>query len=78
LPASHWSSSAQSRCSGPSCCSRISRIRCHLSRVNPLGRFATTKLAGECPQVVAGDNLGAATRKLSYPAARSLISTGFS
>jgi hypothetical protein len=49
-----------------------------LSRVNPLGRFATTKLAGECPQVVAGDNLGAATRKLSYPAARSLISTGFS
>jgi len=49
-----------------------------VSRVNPLGRFATTKLAGECPQVVAGDNLGAATRKLSYPAARSLISTGFS
>jgi hypothetical protein len=53
-------------------------IKYRVSRVNPLGRFATTKLAGECPQVVAGDNLGAATRKLSYPAARSLISTGFS
>jgi hypothetical protein len=49
-----------------------------VSRVNPLGRFATTKLAGEGPQVVAGDNLGAATRKLSHPAARSLISTEFS
>jgi hypothetical protein len=49
-----------------------------MSRVNPLGRFATTKLAGEGPQVVAGDNLGAATRKLSHPAARSLISTEFS
>ena len=47
-----------------------------LSRVNPLGRFATTKLAGEGPQVVAGDNLGAATRKVSHPATRSLISTG--
>ena len=54
------------------------RQSAQVSRVNPLGRFATTKLAGECPQVVAGDNLGAATRKLSYPAARSLISTGFS
>jgi hypothetical protein len=32
-----------------------------LSRVKPLGRFATTKLAGEGSQVVAGDNLGAAT-----------------
>jgi hypothetical protein len=49
-----------------------------LSRVNPLGRFATTKLAGEGPQVVAGDNLGAATRKVSHPATRSPISTGFS
>jgi hypothetical protein len=49
-----------------------------LSRVNPLGRFATTKLAGEGPQVVAGDNLGAATRKVSHPAGRSLIGTGFS
>jgi predicted HTH transcriptional regulator len=49
-----------------------------VSRVNPLGRFATTKLAGEGPQVVAGDNLGAATRKLSHPATRSLIGTGFS
>ena len=39
-------------------------------------RFATTKLAGEGPQVVAGDNLGAATRKVSHPATRSLISTG--
>jgi hypothetical protein len=29
-------------------------------------------------QVVAGDNLGAATRKVSHPAARSQISTGFS
>jgi hypothetical protein len=50
-----------------------------LSRVNPLGRFATTKLAGgdlDGPQVVAGDNLGAATRKRVHPAARSLISTG--
>ena len=36
---------------------------------------ASTPLAdGEGPQVVAGDNLGAATRKLSHPAARSLIS----
>jgi hypothetical protein len=52
--------------------------RRRLSRVNPLGRFATTKLAGEGPQVVAGDNLGAATRKLSHPATRSLIGTGFS
>jgi hypothetical protein len=50
----------------------------HLSRVNPLGRFATTKLAGEGPQVVAGDNLGAATRKVSHPATRSPISTEFS
>jgi hypothetical protein len=49
-----------------------------VSRVNPLGRFATTKLAGEGPQVVAGDNLGAATRKVSHPATRSPISTGFS
>jgi len=49
-----------------------------VSRVNLLGRFATTKLAGEGPQVVAGDNLGAATRKVSHPAARSPISTGFS
>ena len=49
-----------------------------LSRVNPLGRFATTKLAGEGPQVVAGDNLGAATRKVSHPTTRSLISTEFS
>jgi mRNA interferase MazF len=56
----------------------VGQLEPQVSRVNPLGRFATTKLAGECPQVVAGDNLGAATRKLSYPAARSLISTGFS
>ena len=49
-----------------------------LSRVNPLGRFATIKLAGEGPQVVAGDNLGAATRKVSHPATRILISTEFS
>ena len=49
-----------------------------LSRVNPLGRFATTKVAGEGPQVVAGDNLGAATRKVSHPATRSPISTEFS
>ena len=47
-----------------------------VSRVKPLGRFATTKLAGEGPQVVAGDNLGTATRKLSHLAARSQISTG--
>ena len=34
-------------------------LRFFLSRVKPLGRFATTKLAGgEGPQVVAGDNLG--------------------
>jgi hypothetical protein len=57
---------------------RLAWIRHSLSRVNPLGRFATTKLAGEGPQVVAGDNLGAATRKLSHPATRSLIGTGFS
>jgi hypothetical protein len=49
-----------------------------MSRVNPLGRLASIKLAGEVPQVVAGDNLGAATRKLSHPATRSLIGTGFS
>jgi hypothetical protein len=49
-----------------------------LSRVNPLGRFASIKLAGEGPQVVAGDNLGAATRKVSHPATRSPISTEFS
>ena len=49
-----------------------------MSRVNPLGRFATIKLAGEGPQVVAGDNLGAATRKVSHPATRILISTEFS
>jgi hypothetical protein len=30
------------------------------------------------PQVVAGDNLGAATRKVSHPAARRWITTGFS
>ena len=54
------------------------RFKRLVSRVNPLGRFATTKLAGEGPQVVAGDNLGAATRKLSHPATRSLIGTGFS
>jgi hypothetical protein len=29
FPAAHMSSPAQSRCSGPSCCSRISRICCH-------------------------------------------------
>ncbi|MFO0139753.1 MAG: hypothetical protein ACK535_17400, partial [Cyanobacteriota bacterium] len=49
-----------------------------LSRVNPLGRLASIKLAGEVPQVVVGDNLGAATRKVSHPAGRSMISTGFS
>jgi hypothetical protein len=49
-----------------------------VSRVNPLGRFASIKLAGEGPQVVAGDNLGAATRKVSHPATRSPISTEFS
>ena len=38
-----------------------------LSRVKSLGRFATTKLAGEGPQVVAGDNLGAATSKTEPP-----------
>jgi hypothetical protein len=55
------------------------RLSCwQVSRVNPLGRFASIKLAGECPQVVAGDNLGAATRKLSHPATRSPIGTGFS
>ena len=50
--------------------------RLRVSRVKPLGRFATTKLAGEGPQVVAGDNLGTATRKLSHLAARNPISTG--
>jgi hypothetical protein len=49
-----------------------------LSRVNPLGRFATTKLAGEGPQDVAGDILGAATRKVIHPASRSQVRTGFS
>jgi len=29
FPARHRTSPAQSRCSGPSCCSRISRICCH-------------------------------------------------
>jgi hypothetical protein len=52
--------------------------RRHMSRVNPLGRLASIKLAGEVPQVVVGDNLGAATRKVSHPAGRSLIGTGFS
>jgi hypothetical protein len=49
-----------------------------LSRVNPLGRLASIKLAGEGRQVVAGDNLGAATRKVSHPSSRSPISTEFS
>ncbi len=49
-----------------------------LSRVNPLGRFASIKLAGEGPQVVAGDNRGAATRKVCHPATRSPISPEFS
>ena len=49
-----------------------------LSRVNPLGRFATTKLAGEGPQDAAGDILGAATRKVIHPASRSQVRTGFS
>ena len=53
-----------------------------VSRVNPLVRLASIKLAGEVacrPQVVAGDNLGAAaveaTRKLSHPSPRTLFST---
>jgi hypothetical protein len=53
-------------------------LRGKVSRVNPLGRLASIKLAGEVPQVVVGDNLGAATRKVSHPAGRSMISTGFS
>ena len=48
-----------------------------MSRVKPLGRFATTKLAGgEGPQVVAGDNLGTATRKLSHLAAEARSALG--
>jgi hypothetical protein len=52
-----------------------------VSRVNPLGRLASIKLAGEGFPVVAGDNREAmaleATRKLSHPSARAIASTGF-
>ena len=46
FPAAHMSSPAQSRCSGPSCCSRITRICCHrrtTSAVSPLATKAPAR-----------------------------------
>ena len=46
VPAVHRTSSAQSRCSGPSCCSRISRICCHgrtTCAVSPLASKAAAR-----------------------------------
>ena len=46
FPAAHRTSPAQSRCSGPSCCSRLSRMCCHrriTCAVSPLGSKAAAR-----------------------------------
>jgi hypothetical protein len=45
FPAAHMSSPAQSRCSGPSCCSRISRICCHRRTTCAMSPLASKALA---------------------------------
>ena len=45
FPAAHRNSLAQSRCSGPSCCSRISRICCHRRTTRAMSPLASKAAA---------------------------------